>query len=336
MPPLTHAPAMEHLMGHPPTLQSPDHTAAAGSGLPHATWPAVSQLLAARGARGASAWLKTGVRQLRAQPHRQPLLQALRQHPAWARLFARDPRYFHCASSHFIDRRHGMGQRITAMAADLHAAAAALGPALAERIGSGQPLRLWSLNDDVHLQLGLNDCSYHEGLWALSLRDNAGRRLYYVSLSFRDGQAVLVPTLQGPAGGEDDARTVIRTLTKQAEGLRPQALLLAALRAACTAWRVQHLAGIAPEHHVKGRWNLRKNRLHFDYPGFWQEQGGHPAADGHWTLPVVLASRAPEDAPSNKRAMYRRRQALLDAMAADVQRALSGASAPSEALSLAA
>ena len=56
--------------------------------------------------------------------------------------------------------------------------------------------------------------------------------------------SVLVPTLQGPAQQDDDARALVRQLTKQAEGLRPQHLLLAALRAAALAWQVHHLASL--------------------------------------------------------------------------------------------
>lgn len=286
-------------------------------------WPTVSELLRARATHHPADWLKTCLRQWRSLPCRAPLLAALQQHPAWAARFARDARYFHCASSHFVDRRLGTAQRVARMADDLQAAAQLLPPALAQRIADGEQLCLWSLDDGLHLCLGWNDVSYHEGLWALSLRDDAGRRLYYLSFSFAPGGAVLVPTLQGPAGDVDDHRELIRQITKRAQGLRPQALLMAALRAACAAWRTARLAGIDPAHHVKGRWNLRGRRLRFDYVGFWQEQGGQRAADGHWTLPLALPLRAAADMPAQKRAMYRRRQSLLDGMAARVAEAMA-------------
>lgn len=288
-------------------------------------WPDTDALLAARGASGTAARLKTWWRHWRSRPHRVPLLRALQRHPDFAQRFAQDARYFHCAASHFVDRRLGVAQRITTMAADLELAGLHLPPGLAQRIGRGEQVRLWSLDGDLQLCLGWNDVSYHEGLWALSLRDIAGRRLYYLSFSFRPDGSVLVPTLQGPAGGDQDPRGLIRQLTKQAQGLRPQNLLMAALRAACAHWRIERLAGIDPAHHVKGRWNLRGSRLRFDYTGFWREQAGSPAADGHWTLPLTLPPRAAADIPAQKRAMYRRRQGLLDDLATTLTGALGGA-----------
>lgn len=314
-PRLVHATAAATPLAAPATL-SAGHTP---------TWPTLAEMVGARGPgrAGAAVWLKTAWRQWCSRRHQATLLQVLARQPAWAQCFARQPNYFRCAISHFIDRRHGTAQRIATMAADLSTAGDLLGPALADRLARGDWLPLWSLHDGVQLCLGLNDVSLHEGLWALALRDGQGRRLYYLSFCFRSPQALLVSTVQGPAGGEqDDARALIRQLTKQAEGLRPQALLMAGLRAACQAWGIDQLAGIAPEHHIKGRWNLRSSRLRFDYAGFWQEQGGQRADDGHWQLPPTLPCRAAQDAPPNKRAMYRRRQAMLDDLAHSLAQAL--------------
>ncbi|OYU73887.1 MAG: hypothetical protein CFE45_36130, partial [Burkholderiales bacterium PBB5] len=232
-----------------PTATETRRPAAAGEPEPTIGWPSTAQLLAARGTRRWSEALKTSARQWLTRPHRAPLLAALSHCPAWAARFEADARYFHCANSHFLDRRLGPAARMATMANDLQRAALHLPAALQGPLARGEPVRLWSLNDDLHLCLGWNDVSYHEGLWALSLRDGAGRRLYYLSFSFQGQASVLVPTLQGPAQQDDDVRALVRQLTKQAEGLRPQHLLVAALRAACAAWAIERLAGIAPANH---------------------------------------------------------------------------------------
>ena len=286
------------------------------------SWPSTARLLHARGAKGAGQWLKTLWRQAWHQPFRHELLRTLERHPDWARRFNQLPGYFHCAISHFIDRRHDAAARVQAMATDLRLAAEAFGPELTSRVARGEWVRLWSLGDQVHLCLGANDVSYHEGLWSLALRDNEGRRLYYLSFSFLAGDQLLVPTVQGPTGLDTESKELIRQLTKQAEGLRPQALLMAALREMAATWGIQRLAGLDPAHHIKGRWNLRKRRLRFDYTGFWQEHGGAMAADGHWTLPLQAVQRPLADVPSQKRAMYRRRYALLQGMAQSIVLAL--------------
>lgn len=279
-----------------------------------ARWPSPAAILQARGvdrwADSAKAWW----RHAWAARHHPVLLAVLDRHPAWRRLFEADPRYAHCALSHFVDRRFGMGERFASMAADLQAAAHWFGASLVSRLVQREQVSLWSLDEDTHLHLGLNDVSYHEGLWALSLRDASGRRLYYLSFSFLGARTLLIPTVQGPIGPDESARDLIRRLTKSAHGMRPPVLLIAALRLLAAQWGCAQLLGIAPEHHVKGRWNLRGRRLRFDYATLWQEQGGQPDRGGHWALPLPLGCRELHEVPSHKRAMYRRRLAMLETM----------------------
>lgn len=289
-------------------------------------WPSVEGMLASRGASGATAWVKTWWRMQRSRAHQESLLDVLAKHPVWAQRFDQHPGYFHCAISHYVDRRFSSAQRVSALAQDLVIADRCFGPELSARVSSGERVLLWSLQEGVHLCLGLNDVSVHEGLWALSLRDDTGRRLYLLSFSFRSPEAMLVATLQGPAASEESGLCLVRRLTKQAQGLRPQALMMAALRAVCGAWQIGAIAGIAPQHHIKGRWNLRCKRLRFDYVGFWQEQGGCEASDGHWSLPLMLAPRPPQDIAPQKRAMYKRRQHMIDCMNSQIAKSLNGSS----------
>lgn len=55
--------------------------------------------------------------------------------------------------------------------------------------------------------------------------------------------------------------------------------------------------------------------VHFDYRAFWQEAGGTQGSDAHWQLPRALERRPLEEVGARKRAMYRRRYLMLDAMA---------------------
>jgi hypothetical protein len=80
------------------------------------------------------------------------------------------------------------------------------------------------------------------------------------------------------------------------------------------AWGATRLQGVDPENHVKGKWNLRHSRLRFDYRGFWAEHEGVREDSGNWTLPLDTALRPLEEVPTKRRAMYRRRYAMLDAL----------------------
>ncbi|MBW8779742.1 MAG: DUF535 family protein, partial [Burkholderiales bacterium] len=91
-------------------------------------------------------------------------------------------------------------------------------------------------------------------------------------------------------------------------------LLVHALRVLAARWGVTRLRGIDPENHVKGKWNLRDSRLRFDYRGFWAEHDGARDASGNWGLPLGTALRPLEEVPTKRRAMYRRRYAMLEAL----------------------
>ena len=114
------------------------------------------------------------------------------------------------------------------------------------------------------------------------------------------------------------ARQAIRDLTHAAEGLRPAFLLVEMLRALCLRWDMA-LVGVDPQHHVKRRWHQRGLKIAFDYCGFWSELGGSKAADGRWTIPLWRPARDASDVPAKRRAMHRRKMALLAAMPLHLQ-----------------
>jgi len=103
-------------------------------------------------------------------------------------------------------------------------------------------------------------------------------------------------------------------LTSVAEGLRPGYLLVHLLRALAGHLGVTRLTAVDPLNHVKGRWNHRASRLKFDYREFWIELGGSAADDANWKLPLAVPQRPLAEVPSKRRAMYRRRYSMLDAM----------------------
>jgi uncharacterized protein VirK/YbjX len=230
-----------------------------------------------------------------------------------------------------MDRRLGMRERFAAAEADLEGASHCFGRSRAALLALGRREVLAQLAGEFNVCLGINDLSIHEGVWSISLRDDEGRRLYSLSFSFGPGRSLLVGSVQGPRAHEVEwPETRIREMTKRADGLRPPHLLFEALRGAARAWGIERLAGIDPLNHIKGRWNLRGNRLRFDYCQFWQELGGVQQADGHWRLPLQATARAPEDIPARKRAMYRRRYALIGSLVSAVCVTLGGAGVDDE------
>lgn len=142
------------------------------------------------------------------------------------------------------------------------------------------------------------------------------------------GQLCLfIGAVQGIHKGVDSETSlaIYRDLTKHFEGLRPRSLLLEALKCLARTLGVAQLYAVrdACRHHRHPYFGSDKGQdLAADYDLIWQEHGA--TASGHadfFALPLAPAQRAPQDVAAKKRAMYRRRQVLLD----DVFRRLQGA-----------
>jgi uncharacterized protein len=110
---------------------------------------------------------------------------------------------------------------------------------------------------------------------------------------------------------------VYRDLTKELHGMRPRDFLLDALRLLCASAGVRELRAVsdASRHHRHPFFGADTQRsLGTDYDALWAEQGGEPLGDGWVRLPLDAGVRDLESVPSKKRSMYRKRQAMLDAL----------------------
>ena len=154
-----------------------------------------------------------------------------------------------------------------------------------------------------------------KGMWSLSLRDSEGKRLYMATFALVDGK-LLAASIQGPAG--EEAKDLVRSLTKQLHGLRPQQLMVTALQYFSASLNLDGIIGIAQEHQVKLRWRLKK-RVKMNYDLFWQENGATLGDDGYWHLPQIPPRKDLAEIESKKRSMYRKRYQMLDNMAAEMQ-----------------
>ncbi len=219
------------------------------------------------------------------------------------------PRAFYPLMSHLLDRRFGVEDRLNATLASLAVIPARLrGDGMALLASEGLPLLV--LDDGTRLNLSISGVSFHEGLWQLGLHTPTGVRLYSLGFGLPSPRSLLVANVQGASIGIDGLEKN-RLLTHTAHGMRPPYLLLHALKTIARSLGIGTLSGIDPHHHVKGRWNLRRSRLQFDYRALWRDHGATREPSGNWSLPLEPTQRALETVPSKKRAMYRRRHELL-------------------------
>ena len=241
------------------------------------------------------------------------LLREVDGHAMIEALFRAQPRAFYPVMNHLIDRRLGAKARMRTTLASLRVVCGSVGDDGNVRSLLTHGITLLEMTDHARVVLSLNDVSFHEGLWQIGLIGQDGIRLYSIGFGFTDAGTLLMGNVQGPSL-KDEGLDRIRDATHAAHGMRPPHLLVHALRVLAAAWGATRLQGVDPENHVKGKWNLRDSRLRFDYRGFWAEHEGVRDDSGNWTLPLATALRPLEEVPTKRRAMYRRRYAMLDAL----------------------
>ncbi len=272
-------------------------------------WPNINAMLQADFTLTWSRRAKYQMRLWRTRRVRRRLLDACVRMPFAAALLSTRPRAFHPLMNHLLDRRLGAEARLSATLASVRRVNDSLSTANLNELLTHE-LTLLTLSDGTRLSFSLSGVSFHEGLWQVGLTTLSGTRLYSLGFGFTDSDIILIANVQGPSLGQDGL-ALIRDATHAAHGMRPAHLLLHALRLLATHWNLNALFGVDPKHHVKGRWNLRRSRLRFDYRAFWIDIGAKPHPSGNWHIPIAVETRALEAVPAKRRAMYRRRYDML-------------------------
>lgn len=284
-------------------------------------WPAAHVVLGAKHSRNVIRRFKYVWRLWGCRGARRAFVDQLHRWPHWQGLFRSDPALYYVPVRSFLDSRWGADERFGVLESDLRTANGCFGP-LAETLAQGQSVTLARV-EGYRVDLSRNVISPHEGLWALTLRSDDGQGIFNLSFSFTSPHAVLIGSVQGLSSRNAEVLGNIQNLTRQCHGLRPPHLLVAVLKMAAKSWAVTDIRGIDPEHQVKRHRNAERQGFLFDYRSLWAECAGQRLDSGHWHLDAGWQSRDPATAPSKKRAMYRRRQELLEVFLQQVLMAVS-------------
>lgn len=138
-------------------------------------------------------------------------------------------------------------------------------------------------------------------LLAFTLGDIAGQRVAYVG------------ALQGLRS--PDALEIYRQLTHQLHGLRPRDLLLTAFRRFGLALEVTRILAVDDSHRVSSNgYFAASGQVLSSYDEIWTESGGIATSGGFFELGPVTGRRESSAVPARKRALYRRRYEMLDAL----------------------
>lgn len=142
------------------------------------------------------------------------------------------------------------------------------------------------------------------------------------------GLCMFVGAVQGIHSGIDSETSlnIYRELTKDFEGLRPRSFLLEAVKCLARTIGVTRMYAVSDafRHHRHPYFGAEKSQdLAANYDVIWLESGAVASdREDFFDIPLDPSKRAAEDIAPKKRAMYRRRHALLDDVFAHIEGAL--------------
>ena len=184
-------------------------------------------------------------------------------------------------------------------------------------IYGGSRIPLWQMEIDgkmLELVLCMEPGQRKEGLLSLILF-LGGQPLYqivfWIAKSKRSGTSIFIGAMQGP--NMSDAKDVIKLVTKRCHSYRTKNLILYVTQALARSLGLEHIYAVTNKGYYAMNHIRRDRKLKTSYSDFWMEAGGwHTKDDRFDELPLTEVRKSMEEISTHKRAVYRRRFALLD------------------------
>ncbi|BAL84353.1 hypothetical protein SELR_26450 [Selenomonas ruminantium subsp. lactilytica TAM6421] len=177
---------------------------------------------------------------------------------------------------------------------------------------------LWESSDDgetLHLELMYHPGQRKEGLLSIRLVAADSGILYQIMFWIapdKSGEwSLWIGAMQGP--NMENAREVIKQLTKRCHAYRTKNLILHATQEVAKALGLKHIYAVTNYGYYAMNHIRTDRKLKNSFSDFWAESGGIPCKDKRfYELPLTEYRKTMEEVPTRKRANYRKRYALLD------------------------
>ena len=239
------------------------------------------------------------------------LFNAIQNNPSLARFVLHKPRILLKLQRPYLNRGYTAQARLSSMLAHYEAVACSFTSQLIDRLISKEGICLAAITHGAAayaVRLMSTDTFDREGELLLALEGETGAVAciaFSITNSGRQNQFE-VGCLQGPR--RNDGQTLVKRATKCFEGIRPKNLLIDALYEVARAWNIGRIVAVGNSNRIFGGVNSNCSMVFADYDAFWRELKATPIENGLYLLPSKQHHRLPADAPSHKRAEYRRRQ----------------------------
>lgn len=159
-----------------------------------------------------------------------------------------------------------------------------------------------------------------DGQSAISLWEGCDR-LFSLSFCLSSQEGDLVAYVGGVQGRQEEGvLDRYRRFTKLAHGIRPSDMTVELFRMICLEFGVSRILAVSDAiQHRRSSYSaatLTEGEIHLRYDALWEGRGARRRPDGFYDVPIAPQRREAAGIRANKRALYRRRYAALDAIAA--------------------
>ena len=174
-------------------------------------------------------------------------------------------------------------------------------------------------------QLGMHNGQRKEGLLSLDMildtkphMKHLYQIIFWVAKNQTGCDALYIGAMQGP--NMDDAKDVIKKLTKHCHGYRTKNLILYMTQAVARTLGIEKIYAVTNYGYYANNHVRVDRKLKTSFSDFWEEAGGTPTADKRfYELPLIEPRKTMDEVPTRKRAVYRRRFELLDSIDRDIE-----------------
>lgn len=162
-----------------------------------------------------------------------------------------------------------------------------------------------------------------EGDSTILFRNSEGIPLAEITFTLCEYQGKRTMFIGGLQGAKwEIPHQEIQNATKACHGLFPKRLVMEAACLFAQRLQVEQIIAVSNETHIYRslRYRDKEGKIHADYNAFWESVGGVCDAERHYRLPAQIARKEIAEIASKKRAEYRRRYEMLDAIQPQIAR----------------
>lgn len=142
--------------------------------------------------------------------------------------------------------------------------------------------------------------------------------IFWIARNATGEWCLWIGAMQGP--NLENAKEVIKKITKQCHAYRTKNLILYATQAVARALDIKHIYAVTNYGYYANNHVRMDRKLKTSFSDFWQEAGGWMTKDKRFDeLPLTEHRKTMAEVPTRKRAVYRKRFALLDEIDAAIE-----------------